>query len=78
MYREGPGWEEEERDMLGRNDFPVLEFDDNPTAKLNPVHFVEEKFKTDKMVITFFPEVVNSLAAERLRKRGSCLVKIRS
>lgn len=50
--------------MLGRNDFPVLEFDDNPMAKLNPVHFVEEKFKTDKMVITFFPEVVKSLAAD--------------
>ena len=49
--------------MLGRNDFPVLEFDDNPTAKLNPVYFVDKRFETDKMVITFFPEVVKSLAA---------------
>ncbi len=41
--------------MLSRNDFPVLEFDDNPTAKLNPGSFGHEKFGTDKMVITFFP-----------------------
>ena len=50
--------------MLSRNDFPVLEFDDNPTAKLNPGSFGHEKFGTDKMVITFFPEVVNKLAAQ--------------
>lgn len=48
--------------MLSKNDFPVLEFDDNPTAKLNPSNFSIEKFHTNKMVITFFPEVVNKLA----------------
>lgn len=48
--------------MFHRNDFPVLEFDDSPTAKLNPINFVHEKFQTDKMVITFFPEVINRLA----------------
>lgn len=47
--------------MFNKNEFPVLEFDDNPTARLNPVNFVDEKFKTDKMVITFFQEVVNKL-----------------
>ncbi len=47
--------------MFYQNDFPVLEFDDNPTAKLNPVHFSLGKFETNKMVITFFPEVVKRL-----------------
>lgn len=48
--------------MFIENDFPVLEFDDSPTAKLNPVNFAHEKFGANKMVITFFPEVVNRLA----------------
>ncbi len=47
--------------MLSNNEYPVLEFDDNLTAKLNPEHFVHRKFDTDKMVITFFPEVVDKL-----------------
>ncbi len=46
--------------MLSRHAFPVMEFDDSPTAKLNPVHFAE-KFDTDKLVITFFPEVIEKL-----------------
>ncbi|MCM1559762.1 MAG: nucleoside phosphorylase [Butyrivibrio sp.] len=54
--------------MLYENEFPVLEFDDSQTAKLNPENFIsdekEAKFETDKIVITFFPEVVNKLAAE--------------
>lgn len=52
--------------MLSQNDFPVLEFDDSPTAKLNPTNFAHEKFATDKMVITFFPEVVKKLEREGL------------
>lgn len=51
--------------MFTRNEFPILEFDDNPTAKLNPLHFVDRPFDTDKMVITFFPEVMDKLVAER-------------
>lgn len=50
--------------MFSESAFPVLEFDDNPTAKLNPVNFGETKFETDRMVITFFPEVVSRLAKE--------------
>lgn len=50
--------------MLYKNNFPVLEFDDNPTAKLNPENFAGEKFDTDKMLITFFPEVINKLASD--------------
>ena len=41
--------------MLYKNDFPVLEYDDDPVAKLNPAHFSGDGFDTEKMVITFFP-----------------------
>lgn len=56
--------------MMLDNLYPILEYDDNPTAKLNPTAFVEEKFMasnkliTSKMVITFFPEVIAQLLAE--------------
>lgn len=52
--------------MLFKNDFPVLEFDDDPSAKLNPSVFAKKKFETDKLVITFFPEVL-----EKLKLRGT-------
>lgn len=47
--------------MLQKNAWPVLEFDDSPSAKLNPTHFAGNGFDTDKMVITFFPEVIEKL-----------------
>ena len=47
--------------MLYRNENPVLEFDDNPVAKLNPSNFAGETFDTDKIIITFFPEVIQKL-----------------
>ncbi len=47
--------------MLYQAQYPVLEFDDAPEAKLNPSHFAEPKFDTDRLVITFFPEVVRKL-----------------
>lgn len=50
--------------MFTRNEFPILEFDDSKTAKLNPSHFMDRPFDTDKMVITFFPEVVEKLIDE--------------
>ena len=50
--------------MMTKNPYPILEFDDNKTAKLNPSVFVSRPFDTDKMVITFFPEVVDALIAE--------------
>lgn len=49
--------------MFFKNEFPVLERDDAPTAKLDPAHFVDERFDTDQMVITFFPEVITKLIA---------------
>lgn len=51
--------------MMTKNPYPILEFDDNKTAKLNPSVFVSRPFDTDKMVITFFPEVVDALIAEK-------------
>lgn len=47
--------------MLTEHEFPILEYDNSPTAKLNPENFVGQPFPTDKMVITFFPEVMNKL-----------------
>lgn len=54
--------------MIFAGEFPILEFDTDKEAKLNPSVFAEEKFRTDKIVITFFPEVIERLIAER-----SCL-----
>ncbi len=47
--------------MLHKNDFPVLEYDDSPEAKLEPRHYGAEGFDTDKLIITFFPEVIRKL-----------------
>ena len=46
--------------------YPVLEFDENPVAKLNPSHFANPKFDTDKLVITFFPEVIEKLLDQEM------------
>jgi uridine phosphorylase len=50
--------------MIKDDLYPILEHDDNNEAKLNPTAFVERKFKTNKLVITFFPEVMEKLADE--------------
>ena len=47
--------------MIHKAEYPILEFDDNPVEKLNPANFADSKFDTDKMIITFFPEVVQKL-----------------
>ena len=47
--------------MLYKNGFPVLEYDDDPSARLDPAHYACEGFDTDKLVITFFPEVIEDL-----------------
>lgn len=47
--------------MVFMNEYPILEYDDNPTATLNPPAFVSKPFDTDKMIITFFPEVIQKL-----------------
>ena len=50
--------------MITGKEYPILEFDDNKTAKLNPKSFVQQAFDTDKLIITFFPEVMDKLTAE--------------
>ena len=52
--------------MIHKNDYPILEFDDAKTAKLNPENFGPDKFDTDKMVLTFFPEVLKKLIEENM------------
>lgn len=44
--------------------YPILEFDRDPNAKINPEMMAEGQFSTDKLVITFFPEVMEQLKAE--------------
>jgi len=49
---------------MTENKYPILEFDDEKVAKLNPTVFADEKFGTDKLVITFFPEIMEKLILE--------------
>ncbi len=51
--------------MIKNNDWPVLEFDDDKDAVVNPFKWNLEKFDTDKLIITFFPDVM-----ENLKKSG--------
>lgn len=50
--------------MLMENNYPIFEFDENKDAKLNPTSFVDWPFETDRLIITFFPEVMEKLAYE--------------
>lgn len=50
--------------MMTKSKYPILEFDDNQDAKINPTAFVNQKFETDKLIITFFPEVMDKLINE--------------
>ena len=50
--------------MFSENDYPILEFDDNRDAKINPEIWVDKKFTCNKMIITFFPEVMDKLLAD--------------
>lgn len=44
--------------------YPILEFDDNKTAKINPTTWADKPFETDKLIITFFPDVMDKLKDE--------------
>lgn len=50
--------------MVLQSNYPILEFDENQTAKLNPASFADRFFDTDKLIITFFPEVLKKLLDE--------------
>lgn len=50
--------------MYMKKNYPILEFDDNKDAKINPTTWVDRKFECSRMVITFFPEVIDKLLAD--------------
>lgn len=51
--------------MVIKKEYPVLEFDDNRNAKLNPESYVKQSFHTNKLIITYFPEVIDKLLSEK-------------
>lgn len=50
--------------MMQESQYPILEFDDNKDAKINPTAVVDQPFETDRLIITFFPEVIDQLKTE--------------
>ena len=52
--------------MITKNDYPVLEFDDDKDAVVNPFKWNLGQFKTNKQIITFFPDVIEGLKTEKL------------
>ena len=52
--------------MIKENDYPVLEFDTDEDAVVNPFKWNLEPFKPNKLIITFFPDVIESLKKEGL------------
>ena len=51
--------------MITKKEFPILEFDTEKVAKINPENLFPEKFSADKMIITFFPEAISKLIEEK-------------
>lgn len=50
--------------MLTTHEYPIMEFDDNKNAKLNPSLVTGERLSCNKLIITFFPEVIEKLKAD--------------
>jgi uridine phosphorylase len=50
--------------MIKDGEFPVLDFDTDLDAVVNPFKWGLEQFKTNKLIITFFPEVMETLKKE--------------
>ena len=52
--------------MIHKNEYPILEFDDNKEAKIDPKQkFAREvQLSSNKLVITFFKEVIKKLLKE--------------
>lgn len=50
--------------MLHEAEFPILEFDEDRDAVVDVSIFARDPFDTDKMIITFFPEVMEQLLSE--------------
>lgn len=50
--------------MIKENAYPILEFDECRTATFNPHNISEKRLAAEKLVITFFPEVIQKLKDE--------------
>ena len=50
--------------MMMNDAYPILEYDDSRDAKLNPSSVAKGKFETNKLIITFFHEVIQRLMDE--------------
>ena len=50
---------------MEKKKYPVLEYDEDRSAKLNPTHFADPKFDTNKLVITFFPDIIRKLSDQK-------------
>lgn len=57
-------FEMEKNAMISERQYPILEYDDNKVAKLNPGSCSEGEFDTNKLIITFFSEVIEKLMAQ--------------
>lgn len=47
--------------MFQRREFPILEFDSNPKAKIEPSNIIEKTDIPECCVITFFGDVINEM-----------------
>ena len=52
--------------MIRKSEYPILEFDDNKEALINPSEFGKKHgvFQIDKLVITFFKDAIDKLIEE--------------
>lgn len=55
--------------MFGKREFPILEFDSNPKAKIDPSNLTAKADVPECCVITFFGDVINEmLQADKLKQ----------
>lgn len=50
--------------MLIKNEFPIMEFDTSKTSKIDPKFCVKARLTSNKLVITFFPDVIEKYILE--------------
>lgn len=66
--------------MLNKKDFPILEYDDNKNAKINPSNIISKKDVPECCVIAFFGDVIEKMFKNnRLKQIGTfytCTVAI--
>lgn len=52
--------------MIERKAYPILEYDTERDAVINPSHYSAEPLEADRLIITFFPEVLQKLLQEEV------------